>query len=85
MRDYPPEAVALVRFIRRAERLGFSLAEVAELLGLVQGGPADPEECRLATRACLLRVEAKLGAAGHLLDALRVESRSEAGDSENAF
>ena len=31
-RDYPPEAVDLVRFIKRAQELGFSLGEVRELL-----------------------------------------------------
>lgn len=33
-RQYPAEAVAQVRFIRRAQELGFSLAEVGELLAL---------------------------------------------------
>lgn len=33
-RQYPPEAVARIRFIRRAKDLGFSLGEVKELLAL---------------------------------------------------
>lgn len=33
-REYPPEAAALVRFIRRAQQLGFSLREIKELLAL---------------------------------------------------
>ncbi len=33
-REYPPEAVELVFFIKRAQELGFSLREVKELLGL---------------------------------------------------
>ena len=33
-REYPPEAVALVRFIKRAQALGFTLAEVDELVRL---------------------------------------------------
>lgn len=33
-RQYPPGSVARVRFIRRAQRLGFSLKEIAELLEL---------------------------------------------------
>ena len=33
-RQYPPEAVAWVRFIRKAKTLGFSLKEVKELLAL---------------------------------------------------
>lgn len=35
-REYPPEAVELVRFIKRAQDLGFSLREVKELLDLRQ-------------------------------------------------
>ncbi len=38
-REYPTESVALIRFIKRAQELGFSLAEVRELLALrVQPG-----------------------------------------------
>jgi Hg(II)-responsive transcriptional regulator len=33
-REYPPEAVELVRFIKRAQELGFSLREIKELLAL---------------------------------------------------
>jgi MerR family mercuric resistance operon transcriptional regulator len=33
-RQYPPEAVARIRFIRRAKKLGFSLKEIKELLAL---------------------------------------------------
>lgn len=33
-RQYPPEAVARIRFIRRAKELGFSLKEIRELLAL---------------------------------------------------
>ena len=33
-RQYPPEAVTRIRFIRRAKELGFSLEEVKELLAL---------------------------------------------------
>ena len=35
-RAYPPDTVALIRFIKRAQELGFSLSEVEELLHLRQ-------------------------------------------------
>lgn len=35
-RHYPPEAVARLAFVRRAKALGFSLAEIRELLGLAE-------------------------------------------------
>lgn len=38
-RSYPPDAVRRVRFVKRAQELGFTLAEVRTLLHLAQGGP----------------------------------------------
>jgi MerR family mercuric resistance operon transcriptional regulator len=35
-RRYPPETVVRLGFVRRAKALGFSLAEIRELLGLAQ-------------------------------------------------
>ena len=49
-RVYPAEAVQRVRFIRRAQELGFTLAEVEVLLDLAEGGPDSCEKARaLAT------------------------------------
>lgn len=49
-RVYPAEAVQRVRFIRRAQDLGFTLAEVQVLLHLAEGGPDSCEKARaLAT------------------------------------
>jgi MerR family transcriptional regulator, mercuric resistance operon regulatory protein len=45
-RAYPPEAVRRVRFIKRAQELGFTLAEVRTLLDLAQGGPDGCEAVR---------------------------------------
>jgi MerR family transcriptional regulator, mercuric resistance operon regulatory protein len=38
-RAYPDGAVARVRFVKRAQDLGFTLAEVETLLELAEGGP----------------------------------------------
>ncbi|MES1945144.1 MerR family transcriptional regulator [Salinisphaera sp. PC39] len=40
-RRYPAETVDRIRFIKRAQALGFSLAEIAELLDLGDGRCAD--------------------------------------------
>ncbi|MDX8141530.1 MerR family DNA-binding protein [Lentzea sp. BCCO 10_0061] len=38
-RSYPAETVDIVRFVKRAQGLGFTLDAVAELLHLASGGP----------------------------------------------
>lgn len=38
-RDYPSDALDLLRFIKRAQELGFSLDEIEELVHLDAGGP----------------------------------------------
>lgn len=39
-RAYGPKSVAVVRFIKRAQEVGFTLSEIEMLLHLAQGGPA---------------------------------------------
>ena len=46
-RAYSPQAVQIVRFIKRAQDLGFALDDIESLLHLAEGGP---EGCE-ATRA----------------------------------
>jgi DNA-binding transcriptional MerR regulator len=46
-RAYPAEAVRRVRFIKRAQDLGFTLVEVASLLDLVEGGPDSCDQARV--------------------------------------
>ncbi len=59
-RQYQPEAVTRVRFIKRAQDLGFTLDEVQELLELRvgQGAACDAVEAR--ARANLDRVSDKI-------------------------
>jgi Hg(II)-responsive transcriptional regulator len=45
-RAYPAEAVRRVRFIKRAQELGFTLAEVETLLYLAEGGPDSCDRVR---------------------------------------
>lgn len=49
-RVYGPDAVRIVRFVRRAQELGFTLTEIEPLLELADGGPDSCETTRqLAT------------------------------------
>ena len=52
-RAYGPEAVRIVRFIKRAQELGFTLDEVESLLELADGGP---ESCVAARELALHRM-----------------------------
>ena len=45
-RDYPVSAVGLLRFVKRAQELGFTLDEVEELLHLDDGGPDSCDAAR---------------------------------------
>jgi Hg(II)-responsive transcriptional regulator len=45
-RVYGPEAVRIVRFVKRAQELGFGLREAETLLGLAAGGPESCDAAR---------------------------------------
>lgn len=45
-RTYGTEAVEIVRFIKRAQGLGFTLGEVETLIELMAGGPDDCDQVR---------------------------------------
>jgi DNA-binding transcriptional MerR regulator len=53
-RVYDSDAVAIVRFVKRAQQLGFSLDEAASLLSLAGGGP---ESCDAANALAEQRIE----------------------------
>lgn len=50
-RDYPDSAVRVLRFVKRAQLLGFSLAEVEDLLSLAEGGPESCDAARVLAQA----------------------------------
>lgn len=69
-RCYPPDTVARIRFIRRAKQLGFSLADIGELLHL----RVDPD-CTCATirrraKAKIADVEGRIRELETMRDAL---------------
>jgi MerR family copper efflux transcriptional regulator len=68
-RDYPPEAVDWLRYLRLAQTLGFSLAEIEADLPLL----AEPESSAPQLRAALERKLASIDQRIDGLHALRAE------------
>jgi DNA-binding transcriptional MerR regulator len=75
-RAYGPDAVRIVRFVKRAQRLGFTLTEVATLLELVAAGPDPCADAQAAARAKIADLDSKIaqltavrGALQRLVDA----------------
>jgi len=84
-REYPEETVRLVRFIKRAQELGFTLREIDELLRLRQSQDAPCAEVRASAASKLADIERKvksLRAMRRALGAL-VESCSSAGSTRH--
>ena len=69
-RVYPEQTVERIRFIRQAQELGFSLAEIAELLALRADPSADCAEVRDHAEAKLDEVDRKIAGLEHLRSAL---------------
>jgi Hg(II)-responsive transcriptional regulator len=59
-REYPPEAVELVQFIKRAQLLGFALREVTELLDLRQVPRATCGDVVVLARRKIEEIDAKM-------------------------
>lgn len=59
-RAYPEEAVRVVRFVKRAQELGFTLEEIEELLALRGDEGRTCGEVRTAAAAKIERIERKL-------------------------
>ena len=59
-RDYAPEHLRRLTFIRRSRELGFTLEQVRNLLGLVDGGEWTCAEIRAMTLEHLADVRRKL-------------------------
>ncbi len=60
-RRYPPDVVRRIRFIKRAQDLGFSLAEIMELLDLRARSPVACEAVERKAREKIALVETKIG------------------------
>lgn len=71
-REYPAEAVRVVRFIKQAQELGFTLREIEELLRLRDGQRGTCAEVRAAARSKIEDVERKMRSLRSMKRALTV-------------
>jgi Hg(II)-responsive transcriptional regulator len=60
-REYGTDAVARVRFIKRAQELGFTLAEIAELLTLREHAERTRPEARALAATKITTIDRKVG------------------------
>ena len=67
-RAYRPEAVRIVRFVKRAQELGFSLTEIEMLLHLADGGPESCDAARHLAEKKVANLDSKIA----ILNGMRV-------------
>lgn len=69
-RTYGPDAVRVVRFVKRAQQLGFTLADIEELLQLAQGGPEGCEDAEAMARSRIAEMQHRIDELTAMRDAL---------------
>jgi len=71
-REYPPETVQIVRFVKRAQELGFTLDEVEELLVLRDDSARSCDEVRQVATVKIGEIESKIRELTSMKEALSV-------------
>jgi DNA-binding transcriptional MerR regulator len=69
-RDYGDDAVRVVRFVKRAQQLGFTLDDIEDLLHLAGGGPDSCEEARAMARGRIDDLQLRIDELAGMRDAL---------------
>jgi DNA-binding transcriptional MerR regulator len=69
-RAYTVDAVRVVRFVKRAQNLGFTLNDAEELLHLAEGGPSSCEEARLMARTRIADLQQRIDELAAMRDGL---------------
>ncbi|MGH3675513.1 MAG: MerR family transcriptional regulator [Mycobacterium sp.] len=69
-RAYTADTVRVVRFVKRAQQLGFTLSDIEELLHLADGGPDACEEARTMARARIADLQQRIEELAGMRDAL---------------
>ncbi len=77
-REYPEEVVHRIRFIKRAQELGFSLDEITELLSLRAKGRGTCSSVKTKSEQKIIQIEEKIADLKRIQSALReVKDRCE--------
>lgn len=76
-RDYPPEMVQLVLYIKTAQRLGFTLGEIGNSVGALWNAPAPDSAVAQLLRDKLQLIETRMSE----LDVLRRELQQRLGQA----
>lgn len=69
-RIYPDQTVRRVRFIKRAQEIGFSLAEIRELLAIRINADRDSSDVRTLAQAKITDIERKIQTLHRMKEAL---------------
>lgn len=69
-RAYPDAVVEIVRFVKRAQRLGFNLVEIGELLELAEGGPHECDRARAMAEARMTELQHRIADLERMRDSL---------------
>jgi DNA-binding transcriptional MerR regulator len=69
-RAYSPDAVRVVRFVKRAQQLGFALDDIEDLLHRADGGPDSCQEARAMDRTRIADLQQRIEELAGMRDAL---------------
>jgi DNA-binding transcriptional MerR regulator len=69
-RTYTADAVRVVRFVKRAQQLGFTLDDIEDLLQLVEGGPDSCDEAGTMARTRVADLQLRIAELAGMRDAL---------------
>jgi Hg(II)-responsive transcriptional regulator len=70
-REYPSDAIRIVRFVKRTQELGFTLAEAESLLALAAGGPESCDAAQELATEKIGELEAKIASLRSMKDSLQ--------------
>lgn len=70
-REYQSDAVRVVRFVKRAQELGFTLAEVEALLALAAGGPESCDSVQELAAEKIGELDDKIASLSAMKDSLQ--------------